>query len=304
MKRKITWPNGHDFAFTVVDDTDGATVRNVKPVYDYLYEKGILTTKTLWTFPVRDEVFRGECLEDEEYLEFLCELRDRGFELGFHNAGSGGFRREETLRALELFREKLGEYPRMHINHASNIENIYWGEKRFSPVIRKLYSLLRKNIRSLGAEEGSEYFWGDACKEHIKYIRNRTFRDINTLKADPRLVYPETGKEKYSNYWFSSSDGMRLAPFLKLLSPKNVDRLEREGGCCIVYTHFAYDFVDEDGSLSEDFKRCIDYIVSKNGWFVPAGEILDYVLADREYKPSRAYETRKDFKWFFERIWR
>ena len=115
-------------------------------------------------------------------------------------------------------------------------------------------------------------------------------------------MYPETGKEKYSNYWFSSSDGMRLAPFLKLLSPKNVDRLVRQKGCCIVYTHFAYDFVDENGNLNEDFKRCIDYIASKNGWFAPAGEILDYVLADREYKPSKAYETEKDFKWFFERI--
>ena len=286
----------------MVDDTDGATVKNVKPVYDYLYERGFLTTKTCWAYPVRDNVFWGECLEDGEYLAFLRELRDRGFEIGFHNAGSGGFLREETLQALEDFREKLGEYPRIHINHASNPENIYWGEKRFSPVIRSLYSRLRKGVRSLGDDEGSEYFWGDACKRHIKYIRNRTFRDINTLKADPRLVYPETGKEKYSNFWFSSSDGMRLAPFLKLLSPKNVDRLVKERGCCIVYTHFAYDFVDGEGRLSEDFCRCMDYIASKNGWFAPAGEILDYVLADAQYPPSRAYETKKDFKWFFERI--
>lgn len=302
MRRRIPWPNGCDFAFTVVDDTDGATVKNVKPVYDYLYEKGLLTTKTCWTFPVRDTVFSGECLEDEEYLGFLLELRDRGFELGFHNAGSGGFTREETLRAFEIFREKLGTYPRMHINHANNIENMYWGAKRFSPIVRKLYSLVRKNIPSRGDEEGSEYFWGDVCKEHVKYIRNRTFRDINTLRADPRLVYAETGKEKHSNYWFSSSDGMRLAPFLKLLSKKNVDRLVRQKGCCIVYTHFAYDFVDGEGNLSEDFKSCIDYLASQNGWFAPAGEILDYVLADREYRPSRAYETKKDFKWFFERI--
>lgn len=302
MKRKIEWPHGREFAFTVVDDTDGATVKNVKPVYDYLYEKGLLTTKTVWAFPVRDEVFKGQCLEDEDYLAFLRELRERGFELAFHNAGSGSFRREETAAALELFRDLFGEYPRMHINHASNAENIYWGGKRFSPMIRKLYSLLRKNVRSLGDEEGSEYFWGDLAKAHIKYIRNRTFRDINTIKADPRLVYAETGKEKYSNYWFSSSDGMRLAPFLKLLSRGNVDRLVKERGCCIVYTHFAYDFVDEEGTLSEDFRQCIDYIASKNGWFAPASEILDYLLADKEYKPSRLYETRKDFKWFFERI--
>lgn len=302
MSRKIVWPETYDFAFTIVDDTDGATVQNIKPVYDYLYSKGILTTKTCWAFPVRDNVYKGECLQDENYREFLKDLHNKGFEIGFHNAGSGGFKREETLEALEIFKKTFGDYPKMHINHSNNIENIYWGSKRFSPLISKVYSLLRKNVKSLGADENSEYFWGDAAKKHFKYIRNRTFNEINTLKADSRLVYPETNKDKYSNYWFSSSDGMRLAPFLKLLKKENVDKLIAEKGCCIVYTHFAYDFVDENGNLSEEFKECIDYIASKNGWFAPASEILDYVLEDKSYKPSKIYETKQDFKWFIERI--
>lgn len=302
MPRKIVWPKTYDFAFTIVDDTDGATVENVKPVYDYLYSKGIITTKTCWAYPSRDNVYTGECLQDENYREFLKDLRNKGYEIGFHNAGSGEFKREETLKALELFKETFGNYPKMHINHSNNIENIYWGSKRFSPIISKVYSLLRKNIKSLGTDEKSEYFWGDIAKKHFKYIRNRTFNEINTLKADSRLVYPETGKEKYSNYWFSSSDGMRLVPFLKLLKKENVDKLIKEKGCCIVYTHFAYDFVDENGILSEEFKECIDYIASKNGWFAPASEILDYVLENNSYKPSKFYETCKDFRWFFERI--
>lgn len=302
MSRKIVWPQNADFAFTIVDDTDGATVKNIKPVYDYLYSKGIITTKTCWAFPPRDDVYTGECLEDQNYREFLKDLKSKGYELGFHNAGSGGFKREETLKALEIFKETFGEYPKMHINHSNNIENIYWGSKRFSPIISKIYSMLRKQIKSLGTEENSEYFWGDISKKHFKYIRNRTFNGINTLKADSRLVYRETNKEKYANYWFSSSDGMRLWSFLKLLKKENVDKLIAEKGCCIVYTHFAYDFVDENGNLNDYFKECIDYIASKNGWFVPASEILDYVLQNKEYKPSKFYEMRKDFRWFFERI--
>lgn len=300
--RKIKWPNNCDFAFTVVDDTDGATVANVKPVYDYLYEKGIITTKTCWVYPPRDNVYTGECLEDENYKAFLLELKEKGFEIGFHNAGSGGFKREETISAFEKFREIFGEYPHLHINHSNNVENIYWGSNRFSGIIKWIYKIKRSSVLSLGHEENSEYFWGDICKENVKYIRNRTFSGINTLKEDKRVVYKEKGKEKFSNYWFSSSDGMRLKPFLELLSKKNVDRLQKEKGLCIVYTHFAYDFVDENGNLSEDFKKTIDYIASKNGWFVPAGEILDYVLSDKEYKPSGLYEMIMDIKWFIERI--
>lgn len=300
--RKIKWPCEYDFAFTVVDDTDGATVKNVKPVYDYLYEKGIITTKTCWVYRSRDNIYTGECLEDENYKNFLLDLKEKGFEIGFHNAGSGGFKREETTAAFEKFKDIFGDYPSIHINHSNNTENIYWGNKRFSGIVKWIYKIKRGAIKSLGDDEGSEYFWGDLCKKHIKYIRNRTFNGINTLKADKRLVYRETGKEKYSNYWFSSSDGMRLKPFLKLLTKENIDRLEKEKGLCIVYTHFAYDFVDENGNLDEKFKETIDYIASKNGWFAPAGVILDYVLGDKEYKPSKFYGAIKDIKWFIERI--
>lgn len=302
MGRKIKWPNGHDFAFTIVDDTDGATVQNVKPVYDYLYQKGILTTKTCWAYPPKDTIYKGQCLQDEEYREFLLELKERGFELGFHNAASGGCFRGETLAALEDFRSTFGEYPNLHINHSNNIENIYWGAHRFSGPVRKIYGRLRKRVRSYGHEKNSDYFWGDMCKAHVKYIRNRTFNGINTLKEDRRLVYRETEKDAYSNYWFSSSDGMRLKPFLNVLTKKNVDKLVRQKGCCILYTHFAYDFVDEQGNLSEEFKQTIDYLATKNGWFVPAGALLDYVLENKEYKPSKAYELWMDTKWLVERV--
>ncbi|MBO4468136.1 MAG: hypothetical protein J5766_02430, partial [Clostridia bacterium] len=67
-------------------------------------------------------------------------------------------------------------------------------------------------------------------------------------------------------------------------------------------THFAYGFVDEEGNLSEEFKAAIDYLASKNGWFAPASEILDYVLEDNDYKPSKFYELKMDIKWFFERL--
>jgi hypothetical protein len=46
----VEWPNGKRFAFTIVDDTDDATVQKVRPVYDFLLELGIRSTKTVWPF--------------------------------------------------------------------------------------------------------------------------------------------------------------------------------------------------------------------------------------------------------------
>ena len=302
MKGKIIWPDGHDFAFTIVDDTDEATVENVGPVYEYLLSRGLKTTKTCWVYPSREKAVSGQCLQDGNYTAFLLDIQSRGTELAFHNAGSGAFRREETLAALEEYRNKLGQYPSLHVNHRKNRENLYWGKDRFSGLIRFLYGFKQKQRKYEGSVEDSEYFWGDFAKEHIKYIRNRTFNGLDTLKEDPRLVYREKRKQKYSNYWFSSSDGIDRAAFVKLLSKENVDKLVRNHGCAVVYTHFAYGFVDENGELSEDFRQVIDYLSSRNGWFVPAGQLLDYVAADRDVRPSGLYEALMDVKWFFQRI--
>ncbi len=302
MRRRIEWPDGRDFAFTVVDDTDGATLGNIKPVYDYLAERKIFTTKTCWAFPPKDAVYKGSSLQDEDYVCYLKELSEKGFELAFHNAGSGNHTRDETLAGLELFRETFGHYPRMHINHGNCMENIYWGPNRFHQPIRSIYKKAAPKVRSYGHDEASVFFWGDACKKHITYIRNRTFNDLNTLKEDSRLVYPESGKEKYSNFWFSSSDGMNIARFRKVMARKNIDQLIKEKGCCILYTHFAYGFVDRNGALDAAFCNAIDYISKQNGWFVPASEMLDYIKQDRSYAASRAYEWKMDIKWLIERV--
>ena len=36
MNKSLQWPDGKDFAFTVFDDTDYATLENVKEIYSFL----------------------------------------------------------------------------------------------------------------------------------------------------------------------------------------------------------------------------------------------------------------------------
>ena len=134
------FPEGRRFAFTIVNDTDNSTVENVAPIYDLLHRLGLRTTKTTWVYPPRDS-FTGQSLADDHYRRFVLDLHDRGFEIALHNVGSGHFTREEILAGLDRYRDILGEYPRIHINHASNPDNLYLGGERFVPPLRWLYRL-------------------------------------------------------------------------------------------------------------------------------------------------------------------
>lgn len=300
---KIQWPNNKKFAFTVVDDTDNGTIDNTKPVYDFLYSWGIITTKTVWVYPPRDK-FSGGCLLDEDYLNFIIDLKNKGYEIGLHNVGSGEFTRKEIIKGIDLFNEKLGFYPSLQINHASNLDNIYWGNERYRFPLKNLFKLIYgKKRKYYGTDIKSSHFWGDICKEKITYIRNHTFNDINTLKIDSRMPYIDKTKEKYSNYWFSSSDGHTVKEFNNLLEKDNIDKLEDEGGACIVYTHFASGFVDDEGKLNKKFENNIRYLSTKGGWFVSTSTLLDYLKAHKkETYVSNKYLAKLDFKWVADRI--
>lgn len=304
----MKWPNDKNFAFAIVDDTDEATLSNVKPVYDLLCELGIRTTKTVWVLPSRDE-FSGDTLTSDNYAQFIKELSDKGYEIAFHGAGSGAFSREEVLLSLKMIKQVIGYYPKLYVNHAHNIGNLYWYGKRFSFPFNRLYTLAlralrKKELVSQGDIEGSPCFWGDFAKEHIKYIRNRTFSGLNTIRYDNKMPYRVKKYDKFSNYWFSSSDAYNCRQFAKLLSERNIDKLAKQKGCTIIYTHFAYGFVREDGSVDSDFAHSVTYLAAQNGWFAPAGEILDYMQSQRkeDFYLGRLQGIFLDLIWFAERI--
>jgi hypothetical protein len=276
---QISWPQGHRFAFTVVDDTDGATIDNVTPVYDLLTHLGMRTTKLVWMLPGDSSAsFQGSSCADPAYLAWVLSLQQQGFEIGFHNAAPVTSGRERTCEAIAQFRAMFGPQPFIHCNHTGCREGIYWGDARLSGWRRPLYTLLTRGRRRgvfRGHLTGDPLFWGDLCQTHVRYVRNFVFDALNTLAVCPEMPYHDPAKP-YVPFWFASTEGPTLRSFLRHFTVRSIDRLIAEGGLCIAYVHFAMGFAP-NGQVNPKFRQCLEYIASSNGWFAPASEVLDYL---------------------------
>lgn len=277
----IEYPNNKRFAFTILDDSDGGSVEAVKPMYDLLYELGMRTTKAAW--PLRgSEGSRNyqsaQTLEDESYREFIVGLRDRGFEIAWQGATMESSTRERTLQGLARFREVMGHYPRVHANYSFNRENLYWGPERVDqPLLKAVVQRAAPTPAGyfLGHVEDSAFWWGDACLEHIDYVRNLTFDDVNLRKVNPSMPYQDPSRQ-WVKWWFSCSDAEDCSEFNHLLRPDRQDKLEQEGGFCIVATHFAKGFV-RNGKVDRLARKRLEALAARGGWFVPVSTLLDHL---------------------------
>lgn len=297
-----SFPGGARFAFTVLDDTDDSTVDNVKPVYEYLAELGLGATKTVWPFAHDGPSHFWACqtLEDPAYLEFVLELRRRGFEITWHGASFESSPRERTLEAIERFVELFHTSPRVHANHANNRENLYWGPGRVD------YGWLSRLLRNLmapseGHVEGSPYWWGDACRKHVRYGRNLTFSRLNLASINPSMPYADP-RRPLVPLWFSAADAETVTEFNELTAPANQERLEREGGFTIVATHFGKQFV-RDGILHATTRKNLAELSRRQGWFPTVGELLDWLADQREERSLPASEWRRmQLRWAFDLV--
>ncbi len=305
-KQTPLWPDGKRFAFTVFDDADLGTYENLHPVYEFLIDLGFRTTKSCWV--VREEPgkgkYPGQTLDDPEYRNWLLGLQAKGFEIGWHGATWHTSKRWRTREALDRFAEVFGRYPVTATNHTGAREAIYWGSHRLSGWRRPVYNLLtryRNSGKYGGHVEGKEHFWGDLCREHIKYFRNYTFGDVNTLNKCPFMPYRDPLKP-YVNNWFAASDGHDAATFNRCIDESNQDRLEEAGGACVMYTHFAMGFREPPG-LNPRFEELMRRLAKKNGWFVPVGVLLDHLLARNGPRQITAAERRRlELRWLREKI--
>jgi hypothetical protein len=281
---RIQWPDGKSFAFTVFDDPDFQSLDRGVPVYEFLSDLGFRTTKGVWpgdeACPPSDRW--GTCM-DPEYLKWALSLKDRGFEIGWHGASPRTSSREKTAAGFESFRRMFGHWPATMSQHYNCKENMYWGDDRLtSAPLRFAYNLLTrwKNHDVFhGHVPGHPNYWGDLSKKYVKYARNFVFAEINTLAACPQMPYHDPARPQV-NYWYAAAEGHNVETFTRMLCEENQDKLEAEGGACIMYAHFAYGFAT-NGVVDARFRSLMERLRRRNGWFVPTATLLDYIAEQR-----------------------
>ena len=271
------------FGFSIVDDTDGALLGTVKPVYDLLARLGFRTTKTVW--PLRcnspgNPNSEAHTLEDASYAEWVRALSQDGFEIAIHGASAESNPRAKIIRGLDRFEQVIGHLPSIHINHDQNQDNLYWGVARFdSPVIRAAVRGAKGKSRGffVGHRPGSGSFWGDLCQKHIRYSRNLTFTGLINLRAvNPTTPYHDE-KRQFVKAWFSACNAATPRQFVELLSARNLERLQDEHGICILYTHFAGGFVS-GGEVVGPVATALKCLAGLPGRYVPVTQLLDESL--------------------------
>lgn len=279
--RRPRWPHGRKAAFTLIDDTDDAVCPDIARTYAHVVAAGMRTTKTVWVEPVRDTAyFRGHCLrQDAAYRRFIGELQALGFEIGLHGVGSGDFVRAEIESALEFFRETLGHYPRLHVNHSYNKDSIHGGDKRFGFPFNLAVRLLHRDYRGFEGEvPGSPHYWGDLHKRHIAYSRAYEVDRLNLLELLP-FPYRDARYADCCNAFYPAAFCPNPDLFARMVTPQRVERLIRDGGCAILYTHLGY--FTERGGVDARFVQAMKMLQAHAAelWFAPVGAVLDHLAA-------------------------
>lgn len=303
----VGWPEGKPFAFSIFDDPDAQTLAQDKEVYALLADLGFRSTKGVWPVdpPPGTANSLGETCTNPLHLNWLRSLQKQGFELGYHNGAPGDLNREQVIESLDAFRSYFGGDPVTMANHY-NRDAMYWGPARFSSAVRYLYLAVpgsAKRDKHLGHIPGSAYFWGDVCQARIRYCRNFVFDGINSLGDCPFQPYHDP-ERPFVNYWYTSTEGTNCRRFLNALREENQDRLAQQGGACIMYTHFGHGYF-EGGKLNVEFKRLMTRLAAKGGWFVPVGQLLDYLREKRGHRVISAAERGQlERRWIVQKLFK
>lgn len=281
LPAELRWPpHPYRAGFCITDDTDTATLESVRAVYDVLADLGVFATKTVWAFPPEEpcgipglpaSILRGITLADPDYRRYCVGLGQRGFEVALHGASAGNNRRATIQRAFALLDELVPRSP-VYICHAKNADNPYWQDKVVARgPLRALLSLYGRGHRCSGEDPASPYYWGDLCRERVRYIRLLRTRNLDTLAANPAMPYFEREKP-FVNGWFSATK----RSFRDATATVALDALESAWGLTVLYQYLCRYFDPATRRPQVDFLADAARLASRSRvWKAPTGVILD-----------------------------
>jgi hypothetical protein len=294
---ELRWaPHPYRGGFCITDDTDAADLESVRIVYDFMDSLGLRATKTVWVFPPEEpsgipalptSITRGVTLADPAYLNYCRTLASRGVEIALHGATAGNNRRELIQRAFAVMDANFPPAS-TYICHAKNADNPYWQEKVVArgPLALAL-RLYARGHHCSGEDPASPYFWGDLCRQRLRYIRLLRTRRINTLAANPSMPYFEREKPLVPG-WFSATK----RSFREATSVEALDDLEREWGVCVLYQYRCRHVDNSTGRVLAAFAAGAERLAArKRVWMDTATRLLDRLrLMQGVFLASRANE--------------
>lgn len=282
------YPNGRNFAFTILHDADSAYSRRLAPlfqVFDALEMKITATVFALWAEWADDGRIWSEWnksndadsilfipvsvpLEDEDEKDFYRQLDANGHEIALHSPSEISDTRDDFICAYELYRSIFGEYPQTYVEHSRKNNKEAQANEGADPESPYYCTDLLNSYRSWVWVDGPGAIPPNTALKYYDILAsyNSPFNDYALKRYGILRGFRRTGRWRNSN-----GDG-----FLEWYSEANIDSLESNRGTALVFTHLNYKWLDPTTQrMRNEIHSRLEYLVSKDGWFVPACEILD-----------------------------
>ena len=211
--------------FSLTNDPDHGLTKDYAPILRGLAERNIFVTTAVFC-TIRDDssdlakhCYRGETqsLEDPEYRDLILEARDLGHEIAYHGYSQVSDTREEFLLGLELFKEVIGAYPKVYIEHGGH------------PDRHPLGMCKKENLAVEGRDTSSRYYIEDVVREKFDLVWTHDYLLDHHRRPLPRREV------------FVVKDGITYFQRSRMLHLPEITRhLNDRDNTVVGYTHFGY----------------------------------------------------------------